>query len=222
MISGLLTARSSTRVTTRPEKNPDPTPPDARLLVVMGDVHAHVALAAEALERIEAERGRPVAQVFSVGDLGMFLDVDDWRWLTGPKKHRHPEWSAAIARAWEAWRWPLSAIAGNHEPFGPLRAWDPGHFGGKLAYTNAGELAHSIPGLRVYGLSGIHHPDHLRFHAPEEARRPDRPRDWPTLVAAVEAVATASTRAGRRSLNGHRRWRVAATAASRSWISGLG
>ena len=161
--------------------------PEPLLLVVMGDVHAHLALAAEALERIEAEFARPVAQVFSVGDLGLFVDVEDWRWLTGPKKHRHPEWTPAIARVWSSWRWPLSAIAGNHEPFGPLRAWDPAHFGDKLAYTDAGQLAHALPGLRVYGLSGIHHPDHPGFHSLEESRRPDRARDWPSLVAAVAA-----------------------------------
>lgn len=157
------------------------------LIVVVGDIHAHLALAVEALEQIEAEQDRPIAQVFSVGDLGLFLDEENWRWLTGAKKHRHPEWSAAIARAWKIWHWPLSAIAGNHEPFGPLRAWDAAHFGGKLQYTNAGELAHTLPGLRVYGLSGIHHPDHLGFHSLEERRRPDRARDWPSLVAAVEA-----------------------------------
>lgn len=157
------------------------------LAVVMGDVHAHLALAAAALARIEAERGRPVAQVFSVGDLGLFVDAEDWRWFAGPKKHRHPEWSTSIARSWAAWRWPLSTIAGNHEPFGSLRAWDAGHFGGKLLYTDAGELAHTLPGLRVCGLSGIFHPEHLGFHAPEERCAPERPRDWPALVAAVAA-----------------------------------
>ena len=50
----------------------------------------------------------------------------------------------------------------QHEPFGPLRAWDPGHFGGKLLYTDARELAHGIPGLRVYGLSG-NHVTHLKL-----------------------------------------------------------
>jgi hypothetical protein len=43
------------------------------LLVVIGDVHAQLALALRALERIEQEQGRRIAQVFSVGDFGLFL-----------------------------------------------------------------------------------------------------------------------------------------------------
>ncbi|MFZ4778132.1 MAG: hypothetical protein ACOYM3_22400 [Terrimicrobiaceae bacterium] len=60
------------------------------LIAVIGDVHHHIGLAAEGLDRIEKELGRPVAQVFSVGDLGLFLDEADWEFLTGPKKYRKP------------------------------------------------------------------------------------------------------------------------------------
>jgi hypothetical protein len=61
-------------------------------------------------------------------------------------------------------------IAGNHEPFHRLRDWNPEYFGGKLNYVDAGELPHSIPGLRVYGLSGIFHPGELTFTNEAEKR----------------------------------------------------
>src|ERR1700679_4061590 len=92
-----------------------------QLIVVIGDVHAEIPLAVEALSRIELELGTSIAQVFSVGDLGLFLHASDWDVLTGPKKYRFPERSPRIAAAWKAWRWPLAGIAGNHEPFHKLR-----------------------------------------------------------------------------------------------------
>ncbi len=91
-------------------------PTSAEILVVMGDVHANLPLALRGLERIEEECGQAIAQVFSVGDLGLFLDPLDWNFLSGPKKHRHPERTPAIVEAWNAWRWPLAMIGGNHEP----------------------------------------------------------------------------------------------------------
>lgn len=156
-----------------------------QLFAVIGDVHHHIGLAAEGLDRLEAELGRPIAQVFSVGDLGLFLSESDWEFLTGPKKYRCPEESPAIRRAWASWRWPLSMIAGNHEPFHRLRDWDPAHFSAKLAYTNAGELAHVIPGLRVAGLSGIYHPQEGEFLSRLERRTLGLSGEgsWPEMVA---------------------------------------
>jgi hypothetical protein len=81
------------------------------------------------------------------------IDEPDWGFLTGPKKYRRPEDSPKIRPAWKSWRWPLSAIAGNHEPFHRLRNWDASYFSFKLDYTNAGELAHKLPDLRVSGAS---------------------------------------------------------------------
>ena len=130
-------------------------PNQPALIAVIGDVHHHIALAAEGLSRIENETGRAIAQVFSVGDLGLFLDEEDWNFLTGPKKYRAPEESPAIRRAWKSWRWPLSMIAGNHEPFHSLRDCDASYFSFKLEFTNAGKLTHSVSGLEVAGLSGI-------------------------------------------------------------------
>lgn len=154
------------------------------LIVVIGDVHHHIGLAAEGLSCIEDEFGRPVAQVFSVGDFGLFLHEEDWEFLTGPKKYRTPEASPRIRAAWQAWRWPLSMIGGNHEPFHLLRDWTPGAFGGKLEYTDAGELKHGIPGLRVVGLSGIYHPGELEFISPESRRIASSPHPgtWPDMV----------------------------------------
>ena len=158
------------------------------LIAVIGDVHHHIGLAAEGLDRIENKLGRPVAQVFSVGDLGLFLDEPDWGFLTGPKKYRKPEDSPAIRAAWKSWRWPLSAIAGNHEPFHRLRNWDASYFSFKLDYTNAGELAHKVPVLRVAGLSGIYHPQEMVFMTPLEARTMKRPpaETWPEMVYLTE------------------------------------
>ncbi len=158
------------------------------LIVVIGDVHHHIGLAAEGLERIEADLGRPISQVFSVGDLGLFVDEGDWAFLTGPKKYRCPEDSNMIRASWEAWRWPLSAIAGNHEPFHRLRDWDASHFSNKLEYTNAGELAHKVPGLRVAGLSGIFHPQEMEFVSALESRTLKVPpvATWPEMVRLAE------------------------------------
>ena len=158
------------------------------LIAVIGDVHHHIGLAVEGMDRIENEFGRPVAQVFSVGDFGLFLDEKDWDFLTGPKKYRKPEDSPQIRAAWKAWRWPLSAIAGNHEPFHRLRDWDASYFSFKLDYANAGELAHKIPGLRVAGLSGIYHPQEMEFVTELEARTMKLPRaeTWPEMVRLAE------------------------------------
>lgn len=160
---------------------PDTSQP---LIVVIGDVHHHIGLAAQGLHRIEAETGSPVAQVFSVGDLGLFLQESDWEYLTGPAKYRHPETSPAIRAAWSTWHWPLSMIGGNHEPFHLLRDWNPEVFSGKLHYTDAGELSHTVPGLRVSGLSGIHHPDHLDFITEGEMGLPRacKAKSWPEMV----------------------------------------
>ena len=154
------------------------------LIVVIGDVHHHIGLAAEGLERIEMETGRQIGQVFSVGDFGLFLDESDWGFLTGPKKYRSPEASPKIRTAWQTWRWPLSLIAGNHEPFHLLRDWNPASFSHKLEYTNAGELKHTIPGLRVAGLSGIYHPEEMEFISEIERKNRKLPHDisWPDMV----------------------------------------
>ncbi len=158
-----------------------------QLVVVMGDVHSMVHLAAEGIEQIEAEEGMPVSQVFSVGDLGLFLSPDDWDFLTGPKKYRHPEYCPVIRDAWEAWRWPLSMIAGNHEPFHRLRDWQPDYFGGKLEYGDGGLLAHQVAGMKVAGLNGIYHPQHLDFQSTLEKpiRSSPRPKSWPEMVRLV-------------------------------------
>jgi len=125
------------------------------LFVVIGDVHAQLGLALTALAQIEREQGCRIAQVFSVGDLGLFLSEQDWDFFTGPSRHKHPEWSRAIREAWNHWEWPLAMIGGNHEPWHKLRVFDADNFAGKLTYTNGGILPHSLSGLIVVGLSGI-------------------------------------------------------------------
>jgi len=159
------------------------------LIVVIGDVHHHIGLAVEGLGRIEAELNRPIDQVFSIGDLGLFLDESDWDFLTGPKKYRKPEESPAIRAAWKKWRWPLAAIAGNHEPFNRYRDWDAAFFSFRLEYTNAGELTHRLPDLKVAGLSGIYHPQEMEFVSVHEARILKLPRAelWPEMIRLAEA-----------------------------------
>ncbi|MBS0657731.1 MAG: hypothetical protein JSR82_05720 [Verrucomicrobia bacterium] len=156
-----------------------------QLFVVIGDVHADIALAVDSLERLESELNRPISQIFSVGDFGLFLEEADWKWLSGPKHHRHPERTPVIREAWSRWRWRLACIGGNHEPFHKLREFSPEAFGHKLTYTNAGELAHGLPGLRVIGLSGIYHADHLRFVSEQDARSRSapKPNNWSEMVA---------------------------------------
>lgn len=157
--------------------------------MVIGDVHHHTGLAVEGLERIEMEFGRAVDQVFSLGNLGLFLDESDWEFPTGPTKYRQPEESPKIREAWKNWRWPLSMIAGNHEPFHRLRDWPPEYFQGKLEFTNAGELKHSLGGFRVAGLSKIFHPDELEFLTVLERRTMKLPpvKSWPEMVPLVRS-----------------------------------
>ena len=159
------------------------------LIAVIGDVHHHIGLAVEGLEQIESELNRPIEQVFSVGDLGLFLNESDWDYLTGPKKYRTPEDSPAIRDAWARWRWRLSVIAGNHEPFNRYRDWDASAFSSRLDYSNAGELSHSVPHLKVAGLSGIYHPQGLEFLTPIEARSKkfQGVNSWPEMVRLLEA-----------------------------------
>ncbi len=163
-------------------------PNQRALIAVIGDVHHHPGLACEGLDRIEQENGRVISQVFSVGDLGHFLDEKDWEFLTGPKKYRAPEDSPAIRRAWKSWRWPLSMIAGNHEPFHRLRDWDASYFYFKLEYTDAGKLTHSVPGFEVAGLSGIYHPQEMEFVTPQERRtmKLGTADSWPAMVALAQ------------------------------------
>lgn len=156
-----------------------------RTIVVIGDIHARLDIALAELIRIEGHYGA-IDQVFSVGDVGLFLEPDDWNYLTGPKKHRHPEWSERIAGAWKEWRWPLAMIGGNHEPYQRLRTFDSAHFGPKLTYINAGVLTHQIQGLRVYGLSGIYHPEHLSFSVSDRPGEP-KPRSWENLLGLTSA-----------------------------------
>jgi hypothetical protein len=166
------------------------------IVAVIGDVHHQLWLAVEELSRIERNLGRAIDQVFSVGDLGLFLEEADWRFLTGPAKHRHPDDTPRIRKAWEAWRWPLSMIAGNHEPFHHLRNWNPDHFGGKLRYVDAGEMPHSIPGFRAYGLSGIFHPGELNFTNEAEKWRAKKSlrSSWPEMVEQVQKNAVSPKR----------------------------
>jgi hypothetical protein len=107
------------------------------------------------IPRIEKEQSRPISQVFSVGDVGLFLSEEDWNCLTDPSKYKHPDRTPGIREAWQLWQWPLATIGGNHEPWNRPRAFDSEFFKNKLTYTNAGELQHSLKGLRVVGLSGI-------------------------------------------------------------------
>jgi hypothetical protein len=137
--------------------------PKDKLMVVMGDVHANISLAKESLQLIEYEKGRNIAQVFSVGDFGLFLEEADWAWLSGPSRHRFPEKSKAIRETWEQWPWPTAMIGGNHEPMNRLRSGGHSGYGSKLTYCHAGVLPTSVEGLTVYGLSGILAETHQEF-----------------------------------------------------------
>ena len=133
--------------------------PTGKVLVVVGDVHGELPVAAGALDRLEKELGRPIAHVFSVGDFGLFLKESDWKWLSGPKHHRHPEKSAAIARAWK--KLALASLDDRGQPRAlstSCASSSEAAFARPARPTpTAGELRHRIPGLRVVGLSGILH-----------------------------------------------------------------
>lgn len=164
------------------------------IFAVLGDIHHQLATAIEGLTQLEKEIGQPLDQVFTVGDLGLFLEEKDWHFLTGPKKYKEPEISPTLRKLWDAWRWPLSMIGGNHEPYHLLRDWKPEAFGNKLDYTDVGWLTHSMPGLRVAGLSGIFHPEHLDFSSSQDQkiRHAPKPKNWADMVgfAASGTIAT--------------------------------
>jgi hypothetical protein len=163
--------------------------PQTSLLVVIGDVHGNIPLALQGLDAIESEHGRAIDQVFSIGDFGLFLSVEDWRLLTGPHKHRHPELTPKIREAWQAWRWPLAMIGGNHEPWNKLRDFKADDFGPLLSFTTAGAVSHQVPGLKVYGLSGIFHPEHLEFHPPgDRVPAASHARNWTDFLRLVETT----------------------------------
>ena len=133
------------------------------VFAVLGDIHGHWKLALGGLICLQRERDIQIDQLFCVGDLGLFLTKEDWAYLTGPRKYKHPEWSSLIRAVWKVWSWPIAAIGGNHEPWHRLRVFDSEYFANKLTYTNAGLLSHRLDGLRVVGLSGIRGSDHS-FH----------------------------------------------------------
>lgn len=91
-------------------------PASPQIFVVIGDVHDNIRFALESLRRLEEEQGIAISQLFSIGDFGLFLNEEDWQWLTGPAKYRRPERSAEIRQAWKEWPWPLAMIGGimNH------------------------------------------------------------------------------------------------------------
>src|SRR5258708_1576848 len=103
-------------------------PDKTYLAVVIGDVHARIELALRGLRELEQELGPTIDQVFPVGARGLFLQEEDWQWLTGPSRPQHPDWSRRIRAAWGKWPWPLSMIGGNHEPYLRLRALNQGYF----------------------------------------------------------------------------------------------
>jgi len=157
-------------------------------IVVIGDVHHQLAGAVDALNRLECEVGS-IDQVFSVGDLCLFLLEDDWKFLSGPSKYRCPQDTRRICAAWDQWKWPLSIIGGNHEPFNRLRNWDPDFFQGKLQYVDAGVLSHSIPDLCVVGLTGIHNSNEMEFLSPAERanRKFPQAESWADMVGLAES-----------------------------------
>jgi hypothetical protein len=55
------------------------------VFAVLGDIHGRWKLALGALICLERELDVRIEQLFCVGDLGWFLDEDDWAYLTGPK-----------------------------------------------------------------------------------------------------------------------------------------
>ena len=153
--------------------------PIKHLIAIIGDVHSQIGLAASGLDAIEAEVGT-ISQVFSVGDLGLFLDEADWGFLSGPKRLRHQERTADIRKERKEWRWPLAFIGGKNEPWNRLRRFDPAWFGEHLTFTAAGEMTHRIPGLRVVGLSGIFNSEQMEFPL-----KHGKPLTWPEMVGEI-------------------------------------
>ncbi len=69
-------------------------------------------------------------------------------------------------------------IGGNHEPFNRLRDWDAAHYDYRLNYTDSGDLVHDVPGMRVYGLTGI---------CGDNYGKRGRSEQWPYLVEQVKS-----------------------------------
>jgi hypothetical protein len=113
-----------------------------------------VALALKVLARVEQEQGERLLRYFQLATLGCFsvtgTGISSVA-LRGTSIRNGRRRSGRLGVSGDG----LAMIGGNHEPWHKLRVFDPGYFGGRLTYTNAGVLPHNLSGLIVVGLSGI-------------------------------------------------------------------
>ncbi|MCK6513993.1 metallophosphoesterase [Myxococcota bacterium] len=140
--------------------------PTPLTFAAVGDVHGEHRAMVRLVSGLARARGVEPAAVLQVGDFEPHRHEDDLASMAAPQKYRHVGDFPRFVRGEEAYPWPLYFIGGNHEPYAFLdetpdgAALIPGcHYLGRVGVTE-------LEGLRVVGVSGIHHPERSRGPRP--------------------------------------------------------
>jgi lariat debranching enzyme len=127
------------------------------LFAVAGDVHGAFDALHVLLRRFEEERGEKLDFVLQVGDLEPHRDKADVATMSAPVRNKKAGDFPRYFRGERKLERELIFIGGNHEPYGWLEEFqDGGVLAPNLTYLGrAGAVERK--GLRIAGLSGIHH-----------------------------------------------------------------
>ena len=133
--------------------------PTPLIFAAVGDVHGEHRAMVRLVSGLARARGVELAAVLQVGDFEPHRHEGDLASMAAPQKYRHVGDFPRFHRGEEVYPWPLYFIGGNHEPYAFLdetphgAALIPGcHYLGRVG-------AIDVEGLRVVGVSGIHHPE---------------------------------------------------------------
>lgn len=140
--------------------------PTPLTFAVVGDVHGEHRAMVRLVSGLARARGVEPVAVLQVGDFEPHRHEGDLQSMAAPQKYRHVGDFPRFFRGEEAFPWPLYFIGGNHEPYAFLDETPDGatlapgcHYLGRVG-------AVELHGLRVVGVSGIHHPERSRGPRP--------------------------------------------------------
>jgi predicted phosphodiesterase len=131
-------------------------PPEALLVVGVGDIHGRFHRVEAWMDVLEAARGRPVDLVLAVGDVEAFRRPDDHRRKAA--KRAMPAEFAEYADGTRRMKRPLYFIAGNNEDFEALHHAPEGFELAPNVHYLGRAGVRQLQGLRIGYLSGIHAP----------------------------------------------------------------
>ena len=124
----------------------------------VGDVHGEIRAMEWLLHDAQKRHSVEFSFVLQVGDFEPHRHEQDLASMAAPAKYRKIGDFPKYVTGEYKLAWPVFFIGGNHEPYAFL---DMFPFGGEIApgftyFGRTGEL--EIAGVKVAGLSGIHHP----------------------------------------------------------------